>query len=86
MLRITQQTNAEGVTLRLEGKLLGPWAEEVTASLGAVRDCDHITLDLEGLSFVDDAGVAVLRDLHRQGVRFVNASMFMAEILQLEDV
>lgn len=53
--------------MKLEGKLTGPWVAEcrqawldLNPSLGAKK----LTLDLCGVTFVDDSGVELLHDIH----------------------
>lgn len=82
MLRITRSTDDGTTLLKLEGKLLAPWAGEVieqcNGSAGAVR------LDLSQLSFVDGAGLALLNDLRGRGAAIVACSGFVAELLHVE--
>ena len=86
MLRITHAHGHESVsTLRLEGKLLGPWVAELA------RSCDEVTcppnalrLDLSAVTFVDGAGVTLLRDLLGRGVKLAACSGLVAELLHLE--
>ena len=72
MLRITIDENQDSVVLRLEGKLIRPWVEEVEqcwrnvfATLGA--RC--VQVDLSAVSFVDTAGGALLFRMHQAGFR-----------------
>ncbi len=86
MLRITQTVGSNSrPTLRLEGKLLEPWADEL------VRACDQLArqrhelrLDLSSLTFVDTAGIRLLTDLIHGGTVIVACSGFVAELLQME--
>jgi ABC-type transporter Mla MlaB component len=82
MLRITR-INSEGSTLlRLEGKLLHPWIDEVLSELGKSRPA---RLDLSQLSYVDSAGGSLLRDLIRGGVKIEASSSFITELLRMEN-
>jgi anti-anti-sigma regulatory factor len=87
MLRITDITDGgPGVLLKLEGKLSGPWVEElsrVCAELDGV-ECRAIRLDLSAVNFLDEAGTRLLRKL-MQGGAAVTASRFVAELLRRED-
>jgi ABC-type transporter Mla MlaB component len=77
MLRITQT----GDTLKLEGKLVGPWVgalREVSASAG------QVWLDLSAVSFIDTAGLTLLRDLLARGATVVSCSRLVEELLQRE--
>ena len=72
MLRITIDESPESVTLRLEGKLIGPWVEEVEqcwrrvfATVGARM----VLVDLSAVDFVDRAGRSLLSRMHAAGFR-----------------
>ena len=87
MLRITEITDGgPGVLLKLEGKLRGPWVEVLSRvcselSRGKPR---VIRLDLSAVTFLDEAGTRLLREL-MQGGAAVTASRFVAELLRRED-
>ena len=57
-------------TVGLEGRLVGPWVDELRAcwqSLLAERSAGSLRIDLHGVTFIDAAGKALLRALHEQG-------------------
>jgi ABC-type transporter Mla MlaB component len=85
MLRITRMVGKDSVdTLKLEGKLQGPWvleAQDVYA-LSAVQ-ASQTCLDLSGLTFADEEGAAFLRELIRRGAAVVGCSSYIAELLQV---
>jgi ABC-type transporter Mla MlaB component len=86
MLRITQVHDHDSIsTLRLEGKLMGPWVTEF-AQLCDRLSCspDPLRLDLSAVTFVDGPGVAVLRNLLGCGATLVACSGLVAELLHLE--
>ena len=85
MLRITRIAGSDSVdTLKLEGKLLGPWVNEVRNAYALSRSHASATrLDLSELSFVDPDGAALLRELNGSGVPILACSSFIAELLQL---
>lgn len=76
MMRITVENNSKTSTLKLEGKLSGPWVEElartwdkVTAeAMGA-----EVLLDLCGLTFVDPEGRKRLAWMYKHGAKFKTA-------------
>jgi ABC-type transporter Mla MlaB component len=83
MLRITLllEPNA-GPTLKLEGKLLGPWVDELRhACLEHAINSAQVRLDLSSVTFVDSGGANLLRELIRQGVSIVGCSGYVAELL-----
>ena len=86
MLRITRSEGSDLThTLKLQGKLLGPWISEVESACGLAQiPADRVRLDLGDLTFVDAAGARFLEVLIRDGARVIACSMFVAEILQLE--
>ena len=87
MLRITRLTSGDSAqTIKLEGKLLGPWVEEVwEACTQAMARSGRTRLDLAAVTFADAAGVALLRELIRQGVEIAACSGYVAELLHGAD-
>ena len=84
MLKITQ-TNGQGgrPTVKLEGKLLEPWVDEVRALFVSPGAESLPRLDLPSVTFVDGAGADLLRQLLRQGVAIESCSPFVAALLHL---
>jgi len=71
------------IQLQLEGKLVGPWVEELQRlSDEALSHQKAVSLDLEKVSFVDSRGVTLLRDLARRQVSQVNCSQFVSQQLK----
>lgn len=74
-----------GVTLRVEGRLAAAWVDEFERALGAARsEGAHVTIDLEGLSFADAAGVTVIRGAIEGGARLVGGSQFIGTLIDEE--
>lgn len=85
MLRITVvESSANAVTLRVEGRIAGPWVEELrtTCNVHTGQDPFHLLLELEDVSFADAAGVAFLRELQGQGVGLSHVSSFLTELIR----
>jgi hypothetical protein len=84
MLRITRFTGTHPTqTIRLEGKLLRPWIDEVRKACASGTDpAGRTTLDLSALTFVDAAGEELLRELIGQGIEVVSCSSYVAELLR----
>jgi anti-anti-sigma regulatory factor len=87
MLKIVAERYGHGTqTLFLEGRLIGPWVEELE------RACEHalalspsVTLDLGSVSFVDRDGAALLRALAGRHADLTNCSPFVAaQLVALE--
>ena len=85
MLRITVvESSVNAVTLRVEGRIAGPWVEELRTTCNVHTDRDQIQLylDLEDVSFADAAGVACLKELRDQGVGLSRVSPFLTELFK----
>ena len=86
MLRITCTQGHDSVlSLRLEGKLLGPWVTELARSCNELP-CppNRLHLDLSAVTFVDGSGAALLRDLLARGATLAACSGLVAELLHVE--
>ncbi len=83
MLRITR-IDGPTPTLRLEGKLVGPWVAEVRDSCTASGANLGVSLDLFAVTFVDAAGARMLRELLGGGVAIAACSGYVAELLHGE--
>ena len=63
---------------RLVGRSVGVLATECQA---IVEQPDRVELDLAEVSYADVSGVAMLHDLTARGVRLVNATPFLQDLL-----
>jgi anti-anti-sigma regulatory factor len=83
MLRITKtESSVGGSVLRVEGKLVGPWVNELRSYCSIVRGTRNpLKLEMTEVSFVDRAGIALLRDLEESGIGLVGCSAFITEEL-----
>jgi ABC-type transporter Mla MlaB component len=68
--------------LKLEGKLFGPWVVELS------RTCEELSappsvlsLNLSAVTFIDSAGLTLLRDLIDRGATISGCSGFIEELL-----
>lgn len=85
MLKITEITGpAGGVTLRLEGRLLGPWVIELEQA------CDRLQargitpgLNLGAVEYLDRRGAALLVALRARGTALLDTPPFVAEQLKI---
>lgn len=81
MLRITQKGSVTLTTIDLEGKLLGPWIDELRSVIATARVRDAVCLNLAHLSFADVAGIDLLRAFRREGIQLVGASPLIEGLL-----
>jgi anti-anti-sigma regulatory factor len=72
----------EPITMRLEGRMVGPWVDELRRACEPYLGDGHtLVLDFSDVSFVDREGVALLRTLRLRQAAFANCSAFVKELL-----
>ncbi len=74
LLRIAVQEKTKEVTIKLEGRIAGPWVDELRrtwTSLAPSLGSKPVCVDLCGVTFVDVAGKHLLRSIWKKGVRFL---------------
>ena len=84
MLRITVHDNPLALTFQLEGRLTGPWLQELEEcwkSTLAHQRKPILRVDLTGVTFIDDGGKACLAAMHRQGAELVAADCLTRDIV-----
>ena len=84
MLKISQvEPVNHAVTLRLEGRVVGPWVTELQKSCEAVLTRGQsLKLHLADVEFMDAPGVALLSSLRSRGVSLLECPPFAAEQLK----
>ena len=88
MLRITNITTKRSPILKLEGKLSGPWVDELQKCWKAIAAGTHrdaIMIDMRGVSFMDHRGQALLLRMEREGASLTECSVFIRELLRGKD-
>ncbi|MGC1964879.1 MAG: hypothetical protein WA673_00385, partial [Candidatus Acidiferrales bacterium] len=74
-LKITTHEEPESITLRLEGKVVGPWVAELERawqSLAGSAPSKKLPIDLRGVRHMNEDGRRVLAEIHRQtGADFI---------------
>ena len=69
-------------TLKHEGKLLGPWVDELHRACQELQTPPSgLRLNLAGVTFIDPAGIELLGDLIRRGATLAACSGFIEELL-----
>lgn len=77
MLRITIRDDTKSPQVKLEGKVAGPWVEELRScwlSLAPSLGSRELCLDLREVSFVDAKGKELLREIYQK-----NHARFLAD-------
>jgi hypothetical protein len=85
MLRITVvESSKTAVTLRVEGRLTGPWVEElrIACNVHTFPDEVQLSLELADISFADAVGIALLKELRNRGVGLMGTTPFLTEQLK----
>jgi len=85
MLRITNTMSPERATVVLEGRLAGPWVDELArcwAALTTTHDAGSICVQLDGVTFIDVAGRALLRTMHKEGAALTASGCMTCAILE----
>ena len=84
MLKISQiGPFNHAVTLRLEGRVVGPWVTELHKSCEEVlSEGRSLELHLADVEFMDAQGVALLSSLRSRGVSLLECPPFAAEQLK----
>lgn len=82
MLRIREREST-AATLHIEGRLVGPWVEELRRSCeAAAASGRQVAMDLADVDFADPDGLALLLELRDEGFGLVNCSAFLREQLR----
>jgi hypothetical protein len=84
MLRITVHDNPLSLTFQLEGRLAGPWVQELEdcwRGTLAGRRSRVVRFDLTGLTFLDALGKAFLAARHIEGAEFLASGCLMRAVV-----
>ncbi|MGO8732542.1 MAG: TolC family protein [Terriglobia bacterium] len=84
MFRVTTKEEEHGrVTLKLEGKLAGPWVDEFERCWClAVEKWKDLVVELEGVTFIDSKGKCLLAKIHGQGAKLIGAGLMIKSIIE----
>ncbi|MFO1475323.1 MAG: hypothetical protein U1F98_01570 [Verrucomicrobiota bacterium] len=84
MLKISRAGAAhDSVTLKLEGRVVGPWVDELRQACETVLgEGRALRLNLADVTFADPDGVATLTDFKTRGVVLQHCSPFVDEQLR----
>lgn len=88
MLRITVHNEAVTTRLVVEGRLAGPWVEELkkcwqtVARAGPDARALPLLVDLSAMTLIDSEGKALLAEMHSQGARLVAVGLMTQAIIE----
>jgi ABC-type transporter Mla MlaB component len=85
MLRITVKNGRQPTILKLEGRLAGPWVDELLRTWSELRVKGPglpASLDLSDVTYVDADGKMILSWMLRKGVKVQNANLMTKYIME----
>ncbi len=83
MLKITTHQEDGTARLTLEGKLKGPWVQELEQCWRAISSLTQksLVVDLTDVELADSAGRYLLALMHARGASFIAVTPIMKEII-----
>jgi len=83
MLKITTRSDPTGIILELEGKLAGPWVQELEGCWREASDSERsVKVLLCAVTFIDDKGRDLLVEMYRRGAELVAEGCMNKAIVQ----
>jgi hypothetical protein len=83
MLKITTKTGVAGTILELEGKVAGPWVNELEGCWRLAVMVDRpVRVMLKTVTFIDQAGKKLLTEMHRDGAALVAEGCMTKAIIE----
>lgn len=71
MLKITVQENHAGTVLELQGKIAGPWVEELKTCWQKTAVGPPVKIHLCAVTYIDGQGKNLLTEMYRRGADLV---------------
>ena len=81
MLKITTIRESDTTIIKLEGRLAGPWIEELERVWNEVVQYGSMAIDLSDVTFVSSEGRQLLKSMHGQGVELRSRSLLTQFII-----
>ena len=84
MLRIYIHDEAPVTSIVVEGKLIGPWVQELEKSwetVVAAHPRKSMLVDLEQVTFIDSDGRALLGRMRRKGAKLLSSGVLINSIV-----
>ena len=66
--------------LQVSGRLTAGWVPELEQCWQSVGK-KHISVDLRGVTFIDESGTRLLRRMHREGATFLAEGLLVREVV-----
>jgi len=85
MMKITFCNNCESSVLKLEGRLAGPWVDELGKTWHSVSPAavgNHLVLDLCEVTYVDTEGRKLLAEMHQAGVELIGEGIMTNYLIE----
>ncbi|ULA64314.1 MAG: hypothetical protein LZF86_120035 [Nitrospira sp.] len=84
MLKITPQTTEHSTRLVLEGRLAGPWVEELERVWreGKESSTNSLVVDLTGVTYIEQAGKGLLSRMWLHGAELLVAGCCSRSVLE----
>lgn len=85
MLRITVVETATEQRWTLEGRLVGPWVQELRRcwkNRHRAQNGRTCTVDLSAVTFIDKGGQRLLRAISKEGPRFIATDVYIKHVLE----
>lgn len=82
MLKITVQSDERQTSLELEGRLAGPWVQELATCWENFGGDRRLGVNLKAVTFIDEAGRRLLTEMHRQGIAIEGTGCMTASIVE----
>jgi hypothetical protein len=73
MLKITRHISTGSRHLTVEGRLIGPWVNELEQAWNGIRQSEGgpLVVDLTGITFIEDNGKQLLSRMWREGAELI---------------
>jgi ABC-type transporter Mla MlaB component len=83
MIRIQTANNPGGITIAIDGQLVGDYVKEVEASIqkAAIKQRKNVHLFLRDISHIDETGHSLLSRLAAQGVELSAAGLYSSYVI-----
>jgi ABC-type transporter Mla MlaB component len=85
LLRIVVEKGDRSVTMKLEGRLAGPWVDETERAWRAEAPSAkqiYLQVDLSGVTFVDAGGKQLLQQMYESGADLVAGTLLSRSVVE----